>query len=635
MRKLCLLLCVLAAPTLAAKLPYEHFGHLPIVEQPSVSPNGELVAVVVNSDRGPTVNIAPFGSRDLTPIIQLKSGEDRIDWIEWANDDRLLVSASQSSLISGDRIRISRLFSIGADGQGLREIKRKTVTPPKWFEVFYDTTRIVSWLRDDPEHVLIELYDTLDGAIAVFKVNIYTNDFDKLFVNTYDVNSWFANGEGEVVFGTSRDEEILTFWYREGNDADWRELHSREIFESETFDPILVKGNKAYVFSDHEIARQGIWLYDIESGEFEELIYAAENHDVQTAILSVDRDEVVGATYYDHYRVKTYFDAEYEATSSIVDKSFSDYQTFIASRSKDRKRMIVQALRDDSPPKYFWLDLAKGAGGFWFSQYPYLEKQQLAKVQPFEYEARDGMPLNGYLTMPVDAKKKPPLVVFPHGGPAARDYQYFDEFVQFFANRGYAVLQMNFRGSEGFNNLYETAGYREWGQAMQTDIYDAVEWLEEQGTVNTDKACMVGASYGGYAALVAAFQQPERFKCIVSISGIADLTEHAVTTARSGWYEPFVIKTIGDPGDGEDRKMLDEASATNKLALIKRPILMIHGTHDTQVRVSQARDFYKKAKRAGVKVKYIELEYGTHYFDENQNRLQVFKALDDFLGKHL
>lgn len=635
MRKLCLLLCVLAAPTLAAKLPYEHFGHLPIVEQPSVSPNGELVAVVVNSDRGPTVNIAPFGSRDLTPIIQLKSGEDRIDWIEWANDDRLLVSASQSSLISGDRIRISRLFSIGADGQGLREIKRKTVTPPKWFEVFYDTTRIVSWLRDDPEHVLIELYDTLDGAIAVFKVNIYTNDFDKLFVNTYDVNSWFANGEGEVVFGTSRDEEILTFWYREGNDADWRELHSREIFESETFDPILVKGNKAYVFSDHEIARQGIWLYDIESGEFEELIYAAENHDVQTAILSVDRDEVVGATYYDHYRVKTYFDAEYEATSSIVDKSFSDYQTFIASRSKDRKRMIVQALRDDSPPKYFWLDLAKGAGGFWFSQYPYLEKQQLAKVQPFEYEARDGMPLNGYLTMPVDAKKKPPLVVFPHGGPAARDYQYFDEFVQFFANRGYAVLQMNFRGSEGFNNLYETAGYREWGQAMQTDIYDAVEWLEEQGTVNTDKACMVGASYGGYAALVAAFQQPERFKCIVSISGIADLTEHAVTTARSGWYEPFVIKTIGDPGDGEDRKALDEASATNKLALIKRPILMIHGTHDTQVRVSQARDFYKKAKRAGVKVKYIELEYGTHYFDENQNRLQVFKALDDFLGKHL
>lgn len=635
MRKLCLLLCVLAAPTLAAKLPYEHFGHLPIVEQPSVSPNGELVAVVVNSDRGPTVNIAPFGSRDLTPIIQLKSGEDRIDWIEWANDDRLLVSASQSSLISGDRIRISRLFSIGADGQGLREIKRKTVTPPKWFEVFYDTTRIVSWLRDDPEHVLIELYDTLDGAIAVFKVNIYTNDFDKLFVNTYDVNSWFANGEGEVVFGTSRDEEILTFWYREGNDADWRELHSREIFESETFDPILVKGNKAYVFSDHEIARQGIWLYDIESGEFEELIYAAENHDVQTAILSVDRDEVVGATYYDHYRVKTYFDAEYEATSSIVDKSFSDYQTFIASRSKDRKRMIVQALRDDSPPKYFWLDLAKGAGGFWFSQYPYLEKQQLAKVQPFEYEARDGMPLNGYLTMPVDAKKKPPLVVFPHGGPAARDYQYFDEFVQFFANRGYAVLQMNFRGSEGFNNLYETAGYREWGQAMQTDIYDAVEWLEEQGTVNTDKACMVGASYGGYAALVAAFQQPERFKCIVSISGIADLTEHAVTTARSGWYEPFVIKTIGDPGDGEDRKMLDEASATNKLALIKRPILMIHGTHDTQVRVSQARDFYKKAKRAGVKVKYIELEYGTHYFDENQNRLEVFKALDDFLGKHL
>jgi dipeptidyl aminopeptidase/acylaminoacyl peptidase len=170
---------------------------------------------------------------------------------------------------------------------------------------------------------------------------------------------------------------------------------------------------------------------------------------------------------------------------------------------------------------------------------------------------------------------------------------------------------------------------------MQTDIYDALEWLEEKGVVDTQKACIVGASYGGYAALVAAFQQPERFECIVSMSGITDLTEHAVTTARGGWYEPFVIKTIGDPGDSDDRKMLDEASVSHNIAMIKRPILLIHGTHDTQVRVQQARDFYKKAKRAGVKVKYIELEHGTHYFDENENRLAVFKALDSFLDKHL
>jgi dipeptidyl aminopeptidase/acylaminoacyl peptidase len=635
MRKLCLLLCILTAPALAAELPYEHFGHLPVVEQPKVSPNGELIAVVVNSDQGPTVNIAPFGSRDLTPIVQLKSGEDRIESIGWANDERLLVSASQSSLISGDRIRISRLFSIGADGQGLREIKRKTVTPPKWFEVFYDTTRIVSWLRDDPEHVLIELYDTLDEAKAVFKVNIYTNKFKKLFVNTYDVNSWFANRNGDVVFGFGVNDNIRTIWYREDNDSEWRKLHSHEMGESESFDPILIADDKAYVISDYNVGRQALWLYDIASGDFEELIYAAEDYDIDGALVSFDDGAVIGAFYTDHFRKDVYFDEAYESTSKIVDSSFSNYETFIVSRSMDRKRMIVSALRDDSPPKYFWLDLGKGAGGIWFSQYPYLEKQQLAKVQPFEYEARDGMQLNGYLTMPVDAKKKPPLVVFPHGGPFARDYQYFDAFVQFFANRGYAVLQMNFRGSEGFNNNYEIAGYREWGQDMQTDIYDAVEWLEEQGTVDTKKACIVGASYGGYAALVAAFQQPERFRCIVSIAGIGDLTEHAVMTSRGGWAEEYVNRTIGDPGDGNDRRVLDDVSAINKTAMLKRPILLIHGTYDTQVRVSQSRDFYKKAKKAGAKVKYIELERGTHYFDENQNRLAVFKALDDFLGKHL
>jgi dipeptidyl aminopeptidase/acylaminoacyl peptidase len=366
-------------------------------------------------------------------------------------------------------------------------------------------------------------------------------------------------------------------------------------------------------------------------------LFAAESHDVDDVILSPDGAEVVGVRYYDHYRVDHYFDAKHETRAALVKQSFPQYETAIVSSDDSDNRLMVAAQKDNSPPKYFWIDLEKKSGGLWFSQYPYLEKQPLASVQPFVFEASDGMQLNGYLTLPVTGGNAPyPLVIHPHGGPQSRDYQYFDPFVQFFASRGYAVLQVNFRGSTGFSNAYERAGYREWGRRMQEDVYDAIAWVERSDDrVDTDKACIVGGSYGGYVALVAAFQRPDEFECFVSMAGVTDLVDLAATTKRGGWFEAFVNKTIGDPSDSEDREALTMASPIEHVASIKRPLLLIHGTYDTQVRVTQAAAFHKKAERSRVDVEYIELEHGTHYFDEYENRLAVFRALDRFLGKHL
>jgi dipeptidyl aminopeptidase/acylaminoacyl peptidase len=299
--------------------------------------------------------------------------------------------------------------------------------------------------------------------------------------------------------------------------------------------------------------------------------------------------------------------------------------------------LIVLAVRDDSPLKYFWLDLAAKQGGLWFSQYPDLEKAALTKVQAFEFEARDGMKLNGYLTLPQrNDGQKPPLVVFPHGGPHARDQQYFDPFVQFFAGRGYAVLQINFRGSQGFNSAYERAGYREWGRAMQNDVYDAIDWLQSQDLTEKDRACVVGASYGGYVALTAAHQRPRQFKCVVSISGVVDLIGLVETSLLFDETSRISQKeTVGDPWDLAQKKLLRETSPINHVDKIKSPILLIHGAHDTQVRANQSRDFYKRAKAAGLDIDYLELEGGTHYFDDHDNRVAMFQALEKFLAAHL
>lgn len=617
--------------------PLASFAHQPLIEQPVISPGGKHIAAVLNAEDGPSVVVSDFGSRELHAVLKLKKSEDRIEWIRWANDERILVSASYSRVFFGERFRVSRLFSLDLDGGNLEQLKRKTAREPKVWTGWLSEDHVLSMLPDEPDHILMELYDDQDDALAVFKVDIYNNTFDKQFVNKYEVDQWYADTHGRVTFGIGWDEDVVTTWYRSPGDKEFQKLHSRTLFEDEKFSPILVDGDNALVMSDHELGRAAIWRYNIPAGAFEELIFAADGYDVSGPILDHDGTRVIGAAYVEHYEKRQYFDESQSSIDQLVVKSFPDYQTHIVSHDRDWSRLIVLAIRDDSPPKYFWLDLAGKQGGLWFSSYPDLEKVSLTKVQPFEFAARDGMKLNGYLTLPQrNDARKPPLVVFPHGGPHARDKQYFDAFAQFFANRGYAVLQVNFRGSRGFSSAYEHAGYREWGRAMQDDVYDAIDWLESQDVTEKGSACIVGASYGGYVALTAAYQQPRRFKCVASIAGIGDLVDRV--EANLLYSETMTIsakKTVGDPGDREERRLLRENSPINHLDRIKSPILLIHGTHDTQVRVAQSRDFYSKAVAAGLDVEYLELEGGTHYFDDHANRVATFQALEKFLAAHL
>lgn len=626
--------------SVAEELPVASFGHMPIITQPEVSPNGDFVTAVMNVGEVPTVVVSPFGSNELTTILRLENADDRIEWIAWANSERLLVSASFSVTIGNDRNRSNRLYAVDRTGQNLREIRRKTAQGPSRLTRFLDNDHVLAFLPDEPNHILMQVYDASDRARAVFKVDIYKNKFTKQFANTYNVHSWVADANGTVRLGIGtrkQTSDTRLLWHRTPGTKKWELLHERELFSDETFSPLVVAGDKLFVLSDHELRRQALWQYDIPTGEFEEIVYSVEGYDLGGGILSTDRTHLDGVYYYDDFQQRHYFDKDEGGVDAFVKQTLSQFETSVVSRDRSGNRLIVAAVRDDTPRKYVWLDVAAKKGGIWFSQYPHLEGKSLAKVTPFEYEARDGMQLNGYLTLPVQATDvKPALVVFPHGGPHSRDYQYFDPFVQFFANRGFAVLQMNFRGSEGFNSDYLVAGYREWGQAMQNDVYDAIDWLQDQGSVDTSRACVVGGSYGGYVALTAAFQRPDDFQCLISFAGISNLLKEVEHETRFDNSLRIIVRTqIGDPRDEDQKRSLKENSAINHLDKINAPILLVHGTRDTQVQTDQSRDFYSRAKDAGLDVEYLQLELGTHYFDDNTNRLPLFQAMDEFLKEHL
>jgi len=624
-------------------LGYKQFAHLPMVQYAKVSPDGKHIAAVLNSADGPSVVVSKFSDTEISTIARLNKNRDRIDSLFWVNNERVLVSASQSRKSGKNRHRVSSYFAVNLDGSEITPIKaRKNKAATTWERRLVDYLRLISTLPHDEKHILVQVYDYRDKANAVYKVNIYTNKFTKLFSNTYNVYSWFANSDDIIQFGIGskkNEPEVTRIWFKNSEADEWKMINERKTFEGETFRPVLVKDNKLWVISDRINRRAALWEYDPVKGEYTKEIYSHDKYDIEGVVYARDRKTPVGVRYTANYEEIHYFNPKEQSLSKMVKASFKNYHTSIASMSLDSKKLLIHAENDNSPTKYFWLDLTKKSGGFWFSRYPYLEGKKLAKKQPFTFKARDGMEIYGYLTMPAGLKPgvKPPFIVHPHGGPiGVRDDQGFDYLTQFLAAQGYAVLQTNFRGSGGYGVNYLTAGYKGWGKKMQQDVYDSIDWLEKRNIVDNNNACFVGWSYGGYAALTAAFQKPDDFNCIISIAGISDLEGMAFRESRNrGGLKEQILKQIGDPDDDVVNKELKSLSAINQLQKIKSPILLIHGKNDTQVHYGQSKNFYKAAKKANLNVEYTEFEFGTHYLDEEQNRLDAFKEIERFLHKYL
>lgn len=487
------------------------------------------------------------------------------------------------------------------------------------------------------------MYDRKDKATSVFKVNIYENSFKKTFTNTINVGGWSANEKGEVLFGIGIDDddwdrETTLFWARETVESEWKLVKQRKAFQGENFVPLLVKEGKLYVISDHDTGRNALWLFDIKTAEFEKVLWKHDKYDVLRAFYNSDLTEIIGVSYAEHFTHTEFFNEKESKAYRVASNSLKGYHTSIASLSDDRNQVLVLAQKPNLPTKYFWLDLNKNTGGFWYSQYPYLEREELGVTMPVAFNARDGLDINGYLTLPPKTlNKKPKLIVHPHGGPfGPRDYQFFNPYVKYMASLGYAVLQVNFRGSGGYGTAFQVKGYRQWGKKMQEDVYDAVDWLRQQNLVDTSQACIVGGSYGGYVALTAAFQKPDDYKCIVSIAGIPNLYDLAVQDSKfKGGLKAHTRERVGDPDDKVIAKELKFYSASNHIDKIKSPILLIHGDKDSRVRESQSSEFYNKAKRAGKDITYVNFKYGTHFLDEHDNRQAAFKSIGEFLQKHL
>jgi dipeptidyl aminopeptidase/acylaminoacyl peptidase len=337
--------------------------------------------------------------------------------------------------------------------------------------------------------------------------------------------------------------------------------------------------------------------------------------------------------YTDDRRRVVWFDPELKEVQAEIDEAMPGRVNWVTSASRDRTRFIVWTGMANDPGHYYFYDRATAKLSRLATPYEWLRGSPLAPVKYVSYRARDGLQIPAYLTMPLGREPgRLPLVIMPHGGPHVRDEWHYDPWAQFLANRGYVVLQPNFRGSAGYGKEFLAKGFGQWGAAMQDDLTDGVQWLVAEGTVDPKRVCIMGASYGGYAALMGAIRTPELFRCAISWAGVTDLND--MMRHDRNQLLPARYRRWRNRVRGAAEVDLRSVSPVHRAAEVGVPVLLMHGTIDDNVPYRQAEDFVKAMKKANRPLQFIEFRDAGHGLESTADQVRLLAAVDDFLKKH-
>lgn len=617
----------------AQKLPLEAFYSGPRVDDLSLSPNGEYVAALSNIGSDTALIVINVATGKMTPLIKTDNIQFKFNWIHWANNNRVVMSLRYDSrLPNGVKYQETRLFSIDAHKGGkptqLLKGGERQDTPQ-----FQD--KVISWLPNDPDFILVSVDADIAGADSVYRVHVNRGRMGRIKAPMGSVNRWYADRQDNVRASYKYDDKEQRVTYRILNNTtgDWDTVWTYKVFEEPSIEIAGFGGNPndLYIFADHE-GRQALFKVDLaKPGYPRELVRAHDKYDVSGQLIySEAHKDVVGMYLNVGEERSVFWHPEFKALQAGLDKAFPDTRNYIVGLDSSARRYLVYTSSETNPGVYYFGDRDKKTLALVGTVYPQFSEESIPKKVKHTYSARDGVKIEGFLSMPAGEHSKPlPTIILPHGGPMSHDTYGFDIFSTFLANRGYAVFQPNFRGSSGYGHDFMMQAIGGMGMAMQDDLVDGVDYLVKQKITDPKKICIVGASYGGYAALMGVSKTPDLFKCAVSFAGISDLEE------LSRLYRYFTNRNAARTQIGRDKNQLRDTSPVNLVEHIKAPILLIHGEDDVSVPVKHSRIMAKVLEKNGKTVEYIELEDGTHHLDYLPHRKQTFEAIEAFLAKHL
>ena len=617
-----------APPSIETFAAYSDFGAV------SLSPDGRRIAYTARAGGKRALMVLDLEQRTIKPILAAEEGYFQITWCAFKTQQRLLCGLRGVEFFAATPVPVTRLIAINADGTKLKTLVQNGSSGTSRHQ-----DRVLDWRNDDPSHVLIQLSprDSFSQVPEVYSLDIESGVLERQLKQRLPIRAWYTDDHGVVRYGQGCEEERrCEYVARDSADAPWRVLKRWQRYEDDSRFSVLGFGPGGGKLLVTELLddRLAVYQLDLADQEEKELVFAHPKVDVGGAIEWPRSNRLVGFWYEtDRYR-REFFDAEAAAIQQVVDKSLPGTINKVVGSARDDKLLLIAAHSDVLPPEHYLLDLDSKALSKVGAIAPELAKAPLAPMRSVKITTPDGVVLPGYLTVPVGAEPKNlPLVVYPHGGPHARNAWGYDEVVQFMVSRGYAVLQVNFRGSIGYGKEWYEAGLRKWGTVLVDDVNAAARWAMAQGIADPKRTCVVGWHFGGYAALMGAIRDPDLYRCAASIAGVSDLrTLHWQVKSYYGGVEGanYVV--------GSESDELAAGSPLKAANKIQVPVLLVHGELDSQVDDEQSRRMHRAlgAYRKQRELRELVLiKDGDHALSRYEWRMTLFAKLESFLAANL
>lgn len=616
-----LLLLATGGVASAERLPVGTFFKDPEFTSVSLSPTGEYITV--SKPVGDRTLLAAFRVADMKLVGKWDYGANRhIDRVRWVNDERFLMYVSR---------KIGRFdFRVGTP-----DVSASNVDGTKRIDIpnggFYD---IVDMIWHDPENILVQR--SVDSAF-LFKMDVYTGRTRTVATAPLRFGGFVVDHAQNVRYAVGQAEDRTSISLRRDGD-NWVEIH-RDAMGGTVRTPLgFAADNKRVLFAiSDEGEPSRLVIRDPESGADDQLLVRNANVEPSSLLVSSDETDLIAVGFEDGLPSYEFVNAEHDEAKAYAGliQAFPNHAVRFDGISRDGRYVLVRTYSDVDPGAYYLFDRHSNSAKFLLASREWIDPAKMSPMKPISLTGRDGTPLHGYLTIPNGSDGKDlPLILHPHGGPhGPRDQWGFNPEVQFLANRGYAVLQLNFRGSGGYGNAFESAGYRNWGTTMIDDMTDAVQWAVDQGIADKDRICTYGASYGGYAALQTVVREPERYKCTIGYVGVYSLPlmfdDGDIPETETGRH--FLKRVMPDTLAEQQRQ-----SPAYNVDKIRIPVMLVQGAKDKRVPMSQYRSLKKALIEAGrpPEVDVVEKKEG-HGFYDFDNQVELYTAMEAFLDRHI
>jgi dipeptidyl aminopeptidase/acylaminoacyl peptidase len=604
-------------PKKATSVPLEDFFRNPEKTSYKLSPNGAFFSYM-----------APYESRmnlfiqkvDADSSIRITSETDRdIAGYLWANNNRLLYLQDTG----GDENY--QLYGVNIDGSDFKDLT-----------VFEGVrTRIIDELEGNEDEVLIGLNKRDARVFDPYRLNIGTGEMVMLAENPGNIVGWIPDHEGKLRLAVASDGVNQTYLYRDTEDDEFEKVLSLNF--RQTMQPLMFTFDNKNIYALSNIGRdkEALVKYDIKNANEIEVLFETDQADVSGVNYSKKDKKLLWVNYYTAKKQVYFLDEDTRLMYNRVDEALPGVEIAFVSENKAEDKFMIRTYSDKTWGSYYFYDketddLLKIA-----EVSPWIEADNMAEMKPISYKSRDGLTIHGYLTLPKGYEPEDlPVVVHPHGGPWARDYWGFNPGVQFLANNGYAVLQMNFRGSTGYGREFWEKSFKQWGQTMQDDITDGVYWLIDQSIADPDRISIYGGSYGGYATLAGLAFTPDLYAAGVDYVGVSNLFTLLKTIPP--YWEPqldMFHAMMGHPV--EDSLMMVQVSPVFHADSIKAPLFVAQGANDPRVNINESDQIVEALESRGVDVQYMVKEDEGHGFRNEENRFDFYRAMIMFLDEHL